>query len=96
MSCSLLFLGGDAWRTPPSSGGDTPGLDCFDLVCCKEFLKKCKPLSSNNRFLRTSIVRGLLQNVYSATINEMKYLPSSRPLPVLKKESRDAQDHIDF
>jgi hypothetical protein len=30
-SCSLLFLGGDSWRTPTTGGRDTQVLDCFDL-----------------------------------------------------------------
>jgi hypothetical protein len=59
----LSFLGGDAWRTSAFFGGDTKGLDCFDLNWCGVFVK-CMLFSSNTRFLRASIVRGLLQFVY--------------------------------
>jgi hypothetical protein len=63
-SCLLSFLDSDAWRTPTFTGGDTPVLDCFGPVRCRVFLTICEPLSSNTRFVRASIVRGLLQSLF--------------------------------
>jgi hypothetical protein len=69
-SCLLSILGGDAWRTPASSGGDTCGLDCFDSVSCKVFFVNCNPLSSNSKVLRASSARGSLQIVYLPLLME--------------------------
>jgi hypothetical protein len=60
-SCLFLFLGGDAWRTPAFGSGGTPVLDCFGSIRCRVFFTICKPLSSNTRFVRASVVRDLLQ-----------------------------------
>jgi hypothetical protein len=62
--CSLSFLGSDGWRTPMFCGGDTQVPDRFDLDSHRVFFVKCEPLSSNTRFLRSSITRGLLQFVH--------------------------------
>jgi hypothetical protein len=52
-----LFLGGDAWRTPAGSGGDTEGLDCITSFSSRVFLVKSEGLSSNSRFSRASDAR---------------------------------------
>jgi hypothetical protein len=54
----LLFLGDNAWRTPASRGRDTQALHCFDLLICRVFFVKCKPLSSNSRFLVRVLYKG--------------------------------------
>jgi hypothetical protein len=64
-SCLLLFLGSDAWRTPVSSGRDTLSLIALVQLDVGYFFTICEPLSSNTRFVRTSVARGLLQNVYT-------------------------------
>jgi hypothetical protein len=43
-STLLSFLGGNAWRTPTSNGGDTQGLDCFNFICLRVFFYKDKGL----------------------------------------------------
>jgi hypothetical protein len=55
----LLFLGGNAWRTPASRGRDTQALHCFDRLFCRVFFVKCKPLPSNIRFLVRVLYKGL-------------------------------------
>jgi hypothetical protein len=68
----LLFLGGDAWRTPPSGGRDTQVLDCFVQIRCRVFFVKCKPLSSNTRFLERVLYKGLSVKFYACHINGSK------------------------
>jgi hypothetical protein len=69
-SCLFLFLGGDAWRTPAFGGGGTPVLDCFGSIRCRVFFIICKPLSSNTRFVRASVVSGWADLIF--------FLPRSR------------------
>jgi hypothetical protein len=58
-----LFLGEVALRTPAASGRDTLVLDCLHLVLSRVFSVKCRPLSSNIRFLERVFARGLLKIV---------------------------------
>jgi hypothetical protein len=59
LSSWLWFLGGDAWRMPATSGRGTFVLDCVDLVSCRVFSVKCKPI----RFLERVFARSLLKLV---------------------------------
>ncbi|XP_047085458.1 uncharacterized protein LOC124696841 [Lolium rigidum] len=58
-SILVLFLGGDAWRTPASGGGGIQGLDCFSSFCSQVFYVKRQALSSNIRFFRASVEKVL-------------------------------------
>jgi hypothetical protein len=71
-SCLLLFLGGDAWRTPAFGGRDTQVLDCFVQIRCRVFFVKCKPLSSNTRFLERVLYKGLFVKLCTCHINGSK------------------------
>jgi hypothetical protein len=62
-SSRLRFLGGIAWRTPASGGGDTRGLDCFIFFGSRVVCVKRKALSVDRRFPRTRIERAFL-NLY--------------------------------
>jgi hypothetical protein len=68
----LLFLGGDAWRMLASGGRDTQVLDFFYLVNCRVFSVKCKPLSSNTRFLERVLYKGLSVKLCTYHFNERK------------------------
>jgi hypothetical protein len=72
-SCSLLFLGGDTWRTPATAGRDTQVLDCFNLVFYKVFSVKCKPLSSNTRFLERVLYKEFFANLCTYHVNERNH-----------------------
>lgn len=59
------FLGGDASRMPASGGGEAPGPDCFSKFCSGVCFVNLQALSSNIRFFRASVVRGLFENFTS-------------------------------
>jgi hypothetical protein len=71
-SCSLSILGGDAWRTPASYGGGTQVLNCLVQIRCRVFSIKCKPLSSNTRFLERVLYKGLSVKSCTCHFNERK------------------------
>jgi hypothetical protein len=54
-----MFLGGNAWRTPASGGGASQGPVCFSFSCLGVCFVKYEGLSSNLRFLRARVVKGL-------------------------------------
>jgi hypothetical protein len=63
LGCSgicALFLGGDAWRTPATCGGDAQGLDCVFIFSSRVFSERWQALSSNYWFFRASDVKGLV------------------------------------
>jgi hypothetical protein len=60
----LLFLGGNAWRTPAIIGGVTQGVDCVHLCNSRVFVESCKALSSNSWLLKAIDARALLQKLY--------------------------------
>jgi hypothetical protein len=53
------FLGGDALRKPASGDGEAPGPDCFFNFCSGVCSVTLQVLSSNIRFFRASVVKGL-------------------------------------
>jgi hypothetical protein len=58
-SSSLLSgFGGNAWRSPATSGGDTRVLDCFFLLFSRVFFEIRVAFSSNSRFLRARDEKG--------------------------------------
>jgi hypothetical protein len=62
-----LFLGGNAWGTPATRGGDIQGLDCFSIFSPRVFSVRWLALSSNIWFFRASDVKGLACNSVPTT-----------------------------
>jgi hypothetical protein len=60
----VLFLGGDAWRTPATCGRGTSGLDCFFIFSPRVWFVKVQALSSNFLVLRARVVKGSSCNLY--------------------------------
>jgi hypothetical protein len=55
-------FGGNAWRSPATGGRDTCVLDCFFPFLDMVFFAYMEALSSNSRFCRASLVKGLYVN----------------------------------
>jgi hypothetical protein len=56
----LSDLGGNARRSPAAGGGGVPPvLDCFFIFLFRGFSVSLEALSSNTRFNRASVVKGL-------------------------------------
>ena len=64
-SFMLPDLSGFALRSPANSGSDALGLDCFLLFNPRVFSVSKEALSSNIRFFRASVVKGLFVNCSS-------------------------------
>jgi hypothetical protein len=62
-SSRSLFLGGDVWRTPATSGRGAQGLHCKFFICSRVLYVKRRALSLDRRFPRTRIVGAFLQFV---------------------------------
>jgi hypothetical protein len=56
------FLGGDASRKPASGNGEASGPDCFLSFCSGVCYVTLQALSSNTRFFRVSVVKGMFAN----------------------------------
>ena len=63
-SICLADLGVTAWRSPVIGGGVTQGPDCFSSFSSRVLFVIAKALSSNNRFLRVSVVKGPFNKMY--------------------------------
>jgi hypothetical protein len=63
-SCLLLFLGGNAWRTPAVIGGDTQGVVCVDFCNSGVFVKGGRVLFPISWWSRAIDARILLQILY--------------------------------
>jgi hypothetical protein len=71
--------------TSTSCGGDTLGLDCFFIFLTRMFFVSMEVLSSNIKFFRTSLVKGLLVFCTSYVLCEWTPPRSSRHLLWSKK-----------
>ena len=64
-SVTLQYLGAEStWRLPATRGGDAQVPDCFLTFGAGVFFAILEALSSNSRFFRTSIVKGLFVILY--------------------------------